>query len=249
MLLSRRGSGGVMRRGETPQGALVDLIKSDIKLVEGHMQRHGISARIVFASGIDYNDPTTGDWLREMAEVAKELNCRFVGHSCGGAGAPGMSAGEKAEQIKALAALIDGVATDMDDIYFGVDVHYHGIVESIDDCDIYLENLAAENAGLLLNMGHMTTNELPGWEVAINYPERTPIIAWKDHLAGTDRERPAQSFQLGTADTPFEKYVEAIKPQLTDRAHVISVEGIEEGKRKEVLAASHQYITDLWDRA
>jgi len=39
-----------------------------------------------------------------------------------------------------------------------------------------------------------------------------------------------------------------IKPQVSDRAHVISVEGIEESKRKETLAASYRYMKDLWDR-
>jgi len=51
-----------------------------------------------------------------MAEVARKLQCRFVGHNCGSAPAPGMSTDEKAEQIKALAALIDTVASEMEDI-------------------------------------------------------------------------------------------------------------------------------------
>lgn len=248
MLLARRGAGSILRRGETPPGALINLLESDLGIVSGLLQRNGISPRIVFASGINPAEPESADWLRQMAEVARRLQCRFVGHNCTAAPAPGMSTSEKAEQITALAALIDSVASDMEDIQFAVDVHYHGLVEMIPDCDFYLEHLRSPNAGLLLNMGHMTTNRQPGWELAEDYPDRTPIIAWKDHFAGTDRERPAQSFQLGTAETPFEKYVEVIKPQVSDRAHVISVEGIEESKRREVLAASHRYMTDLWDR-
>ncbi len=248
MLLSRRGAGGILRRGETPSGALIDLVGSDAGLVSGLLERHDIAPRVVFAAGIDPADDESGDWLRQMAQVARRLQCRFVGHSCGAATAPGMSTAEKADEIRALAALVDSVASEMEDIQFGVDIHYHGVVELIPDCEFYLEQLTSTNAGLLLNMGHMTTNEQPGWELADGYPDRTPIVGWKDHRAGTDRERPAESFQLGTGETPFEKYVQVIKPQVSDRAHVISVEGIEESKRKEVLAQSHRYMTDLWDR-
>jgi len=41
---------------------------------------------------------------------------------------------------------------------------------------------------------------------------------------------------------------EVIKPQTTDRAHVITFEDVPADKKKEALLASRLFIEDLWDR-
>jgi hypothetical protein len=57
MLLARRGAGGILRRGETPPGALINLLESDLGIVSGLLQRNGITPRIVFASGVNPAEP------------------------------------------------------------------------------------------------------------------------------------------------------------------------------------------------
>jgi len=252
MLLSGRDRGPVLRRGVTPDGAFVDLVASDLDVVAGQLQRAGLEPKVVFAAGIDTTTPEMAEvsakWLLAMSKAAMRLGSRYVGHNCGRAETSGMDVARKQDDIKRLAEVVDEVAGAMPMIHYGVDIHYHGTIESVADCEYYLEQLSCKNAGLLMNMGHLTTCQQPGWELVRNYPDRTPIIAWKDHFAGTDRPRPAASFQLGTADAPFEKYAQVIKPQTTDRAHVISIEGLPEAERVDALRASRLYIEDLWDR-
>ena len=252
MLLSVRNSGPVLQRGVTPNGALVDLTRSDLDVVAGALQKAGQQAKAVFAAGMD---PTSAEmmdesleFLREVAAAAVELGCHYVGHSCGRAAAPGMSVAEKQDEIKRMAEMVDEVASVTPTVRFAVDVHYHGTVESVADCEYYIGQLASRNAGIGINTGHLTTCGQPGWELAANFPDRTPIIGWKDHFAGTEGERPAASFQLGTAETPFEEYIEVIKPQTTDRAHVITFEDVPADKKKEALLASRLFIEDLWDQ-
>jgi len=252
MLLSVRNSGPVLQRGVTPNGALVDLTKSDLDVVAGALERAKLQPKVVFAAG---TDPTSSEmmdesveFLRKVTAAAVELGCRHVGHSCGRAKAPGMSVAEKQDEIKRMAEIADEVASVTPAVRFAVDVHYHGVVESVADCEYYIEQLGSRNAGIGINTGHLTTCGQPGWEVAANFPDRTPIIGWKDHFAGTEGERPAASFQLGTAETPFEKYIEVIKPQTTDRAHVITFEDVPADEKKQALLASRLFMEDLWDR-
>lgn len=251
MVMSRPG-GPVLRRGETPRGTMLDLSRSDLDVVAGQMQRTGITCDLLFASGVKISTEDeraeTRRWLLSMADAARHLGCRHVGHPCLSAKAPGMAVADKADDIKRLAELIDSVASQAPGVHFGVDVHYHAIVESVDDCAFYIEQLASTNAGILVNTGHLTTAGQPGWELCENYPHRTPIIGWKDHLTGPDLPKPAYSVQLGTGHTPLEKYIRVIKPQVTDRAHCLTVEGLPEDQRKPALCASRKYLEDLWDR-
>ncbi len=244
--------GPALRRGETPNGAFLNLATSDLDLVAGQSRRAGLDVEAVHAAGVDAGKheamDQSIDWLQAIAEAAAQLGCRYVGHSCGAASASGMSTADKHDEISRLAEIVDEVAATMPELHFAVDVHCHGVVETVADCEYYLEQLSSTNAGILLNTGHMTTCNQPGWELAQNYPDRTPIIGWKDHVPPSKAGRAFDSIQLGTGDTPFEKYIEVIKPQTTDRAHCIAFEHVPDDQRKATLRASREYIEDLWDR-
>ncbi len=244
--------GPTLSRGQTPNGAFLNLATSDLDLVAGQLRRAGLEIEVVHAAGVNASKPEAMDesieWLRAICEAGVQLDCRYVGHSCGGAAASGMSTADKQDDIKRLAEIVDTVASEAPDMYFAVDVHCRGIVETVADCEYYLEQLASSNAGILLNTGHLTTCKQPGWELAQNYPDRTPIIGWKDHLPPSEEGRAFDSVELGTGDTPFEKYIEVIKLQTTDRAHCIAFEHVPNDQRKEALRASREYLEDLWDR-
>ncbi len=252
MLLSRQGQGPVLTRGHTPDGCLLNLVESDLDLVEGQLMRAGVAPRIVFAAGMTPAETAAADddrtWLRSICRATEQLGCHHVGHSVGRAEQPGMDTDDKCEQIQCLASLVGDIAAEFPQLQFGADVHYQGTLESVEDCELYLQELTAQNAGILLNMGHLSTCAQPGWELAQKYPDRTPICAWKDHTDDPEGKRPFVSVQLGTGDTPLEKYVEAIKPQLSDRAHVIAVEGLPPDERAPALKKSREYLEDIWDR-
>lgn len=252
MLLTRRDRGPILTRGHLPDGCLVNLVESDVDIVEGQLMRAGIAPRVVFAAGIDVQQPPSmhdnRGWLRQICRAAEELGCHYIGHSVGRADRPGMDSSEKSNQIAALAGIIEDVASQFPAINFAADIHYQGVLETIADCELYLDELSTPNAGILVNTGHLTTCDQPGWELAEKYPERTPICAWKDHTEDPEGQRPFLSVQLGEGDTPLQEYVKVMKPQICDRAHVIGIESASPAQRRSVLQQSREYLEDLWDR-
>lgn len=249
MLLSRPG-GPVLTRGETPQACLLDLARSDLDLIEASARSVGLAIVGIYVGGVNPTDPAaladSTRSLRDICDVALRLGCCHIGHSGGRAEAPGMTVADKSEHIRRLAAIADAAASEFAQMRFGVDVHYHGVVESVADCEHYLERLSCDNAGILLNTGHMTTCGEPGWELAASHPDRTPIIGWKDHLVGPGLAKPVVSVQLGTGDAPLERYVATIKPQAVERLHLINAEDVPADRRTEALRASREHMEGLW---
>ncbi len=245
-------AGPVIRRGVTPAGALLNMVASDHERIGGAVLRAGLEPKIIYAAGVNVENDVMArksvEWLRGMAHVAVELDCHFLGHGCNRVAASGMSVVAKAEELRRLAEIVNEVAVEFPTVRFAVDAHYHAVVESIDDCDYYIEHLAVSNAGILVNTGHLTTCDQPGWELLEKYPERTPIIGWKDHVPG-DEEQVFRSIELGTGDTPLEKYVAAAKPQTVDRAHCITIEHAPVEERVAALRASREYMENLWESA
>lgn len=240
----------VLKRGEEPKACLLNLTESDWDLVQAEIAEAGLQTATIFDASIAPQEPedmaANIDRLRATCAVAAALGCRYVGHSAPGAG-PETALAQKQAPFQRLAEVVDTVAHENPQTQFAVDVHYGGLIASVADCEYYLQQLAASNAGVLLNTGHMTTCRQRGWELAQKYPDRTPIISWKDHTAGP----PKTSVQLGTGDTPFEKYVEVIKPQSAERVHTIGVEleQVPLAQRKAALRESRQYLEEVWDRA
>jgi len=252
MLLSRPG-GPVLGAGAVPEACLLDLARSDLSLVRAQADHAGVTIVGIYAAGVTATDPDrVGESiraLREVCQVARRLGCRHVAHPGGRAEAPAMQVADKRGQIQRLGRTVDVVARDHREMRFGVDVHYHGVIESLADCEYYLEQLASDNAGILLNTGHMTTCDQPGWELVVKHPERVPIIGWKDHLVGPDLEKSVVSVQLGTGATPLERYVQAVRAQSLERVHVINVEDAPPEDKQAALRASREYLERLWASA
>lgn len=252
MLMSRPG-GPVLREGQIPQACLIDLAASDLGLIRRLAEEADIEITSVFGSGVDVSDDAamerTVENLTGVAEIGRALGCGFMGHPCPRAEATGMSTAEKSDLIGRLLSCLDAVAAGAPEINFGVDVHYHGSIESVADCRYYVEQAAQDNVGILLNTGHMTTTGQPGWELLETIPERVFIMGWKDHLTGPDLEKPVVSVELGTGHTDFSKYVERLKADPTERLHLINVEDATIPEKEDALRASREYLQGLWESA
>ena len=55
-------------------------------------------------------------------------------------------------------------------LQIGVDIHYRAWVEGLDDCRLLLDSMPCPNAGIILNIGHMTTAQSYGWLLVDEYP-------------------------------------------------------------------------------
>ncbi len=245
MLMSIPGRPTV-KRGSIPDACLLDLVNSDLDRVKQIVTEAGLDIVGLYCGGID---PSSADGfqasvqnLADGARVAEELGCRHLGHGGGRSPSPGLATEAKLPLVQRLGNIVDAVATEYDDVLFAVDAHYHGVIESVADCDRYIDELEHDRAGILLNTGHMTTCNQPGWDVIEQRPNRVPVIGWKDHTPDPEGERPFLSVELGTGDTDLERYVEAARGQDADRIHVINVESATIADTPDALRASLEYM-------
>ena len=124
----------------------------------------------------------------------------------------------------------------------GVDIHHTAWVEGLDDCRLLLDSMPCENAGIILNIGHMTSAEGYGWLLVDEYPNRIPVVGWKDHSLAKDRPRPMWSIELGRGHSPFEFYIKAFKRNPGARVHLINCENVPDEERPAVLQRSREYL-------
>ncbi len=250
MLMSRPG-GEALRVDHIPARCLIDLAASDLDMIRYFADEADIEINSVFSSGVDVSDDAamaqTVENLVGVAEIGQKLGCRYMGHPCWGADAPGMATADKREVIDRMVTVMDAVAATAPEIKFGVDVHYRGSIESVSDCQYYVERAEHDNVGILLNTGHMTTSAQPGWELLDLIPERVFIMGWKDHLTGPELERAAVSVELGTGQTDFARYIEVLKSDGTERLNLINVEDATIPEKEDALRASREYLNGLWE--
>ncbi len=251
MLLSLRDRPG-LRHGDRPQCSLLDYSQADPTAIAEALEEAGLRLAVMFGAGPDLStdDAAAGaiEWLTRLADVAVALGCRFFGHGVGVAPEPGMPTEAKADQIRRLARVMDGLGEQYAGaLYFSGDVHWHGIVETVADCELLISELETPNTGPLLNIGHMTTLEQEGWTLLERYPERIRFIAWKDHSLAPDRPHPVTSVELGTADSPFDRYIPPAKAQAgIERVNTIAIETTPLAEKPAAMARSLDYLTRLW---
>lgn len=235
--------------GSIPDACLLDLANSDLDEVRRIVTNEGLQIIGLYCSGLDPSAAAAMEEsianLRSGAEVAAELGCRHLGHGGGRAPTHGLAVESKLPLMRRLAEIVDSVAADCNETLFAVDAHYHGVVESVADCERYIAELASPNAGILLNTGHMTTCGEAGWEVIERHPERVPVIGWKDHRPDAEGGRPFLSVKLGSGETDLARYVRAAQEQPADRVHVINVESVRMAEKPAALRESLQQMRSL----
>jgi sugar phosphate isomerase/epimerase len=251
MLTTREGE-PVRADGTCPK-PFPDVLRSDPQHVLRAMNNADLAIGAVHFSGkLDLESDEGAErallMLREYAERTLALGCRILTHpipSCGRAHAP---TEEKAPIIARLARCMNDTAEAFADqgLIVACDIHYRAWVEGVDDCRLLLDSMPCQNAGLVLNVGHLTTAQAYGWILVEEYPDRIPVVGWKDHSLARDRPRPVWSIELGTGHTPFELYVQRFKQHPRERLHLINCENAPDEERRGSLGRSLDYMRRLF---
>lgn len=157
---------------------------------------------------------------------------------------------EKQSSLIRLAALMDSLVDLSGDPRFAisVDIHKGALVETVEDAEFLISQTKRPGSGLLLNIGHLTTCGQPGWKLVEEHGDKVFAVGWKDHSLAPDRPNPVYSIELGTGESPFEKYIHAFKQiDASHVTHFVNVEHPPLGEEVPVLQRSYAYIRALWD--
>lgn len=253
LLLTSRGGETVRADGTCP-GAFPDVLRSDPEHVLKAMNNADLEIGALHFSGkIDVESDEGIEEaipaLREYAHYALSLGCKFLTHPVPGCGRMHVPSQEKAPEIKRLARMMNTIAEEFADhgLKLGCDIHQTGWVEGLDDCRLLLDSMPCKNAGILMNIGHLTTVQAYGWILVDEYPDRIPVVGWKDHSLAKDRPMPMWSIELGTGHSPFELYINRFKQNPVERVHLVNCENIPDEERVAVLGRSLKYLRRLWE--
>ena len=252
LLLTSRGAAPVNAEGRS-ESPFPNVLDSDPEHVRKAIRNAGLEIGALHFSGdidiaSDAGIESTTAALKEYAAYALALECEYLTHPVSSCGRSKVPTAEKAAEIKRLATCMNAVAeTFMDEgLRIGVDIHHTAWVEGLDDCRLLLDSMPCKNAGIILNIGHMTSAEGYGWLLVDEYPDRIPVVGWKDHSLAKDRPLPMWSIELGTGHSPFELYIKAFKRNPGDRVHLINCENVPDEERITVLQRSREYLTKFW---
>jgi sugar phosphate isomerase/epimerase len=253
LLLTSRDGDIVNSEGKS-KSAFPNILRSDPEHVRKALRNAGVEIGAVHFSGkIDIeSDPgvePTIEALKEYASYTLALGCKYLTHHVPTCGRSRVPTKEKEAHIKRLARCMNAVAEAFlnQGLRIGADIHYNAYVEGLEDCRLLLDSMSCPNAGIILNIGHMTTAESYGWLLIDEYSNRIPVVGWKDHSLAKSRPEPVWSIELGTGHSPFELYVKAFKRHPSDRVHLINCEDVPDEERVGALQRSLKYLTRLWD--
>ena len=253
LLLTSRVAEPVSAEG-TSESPFPNVLGSDPEHVRKAIRNTGLEIGALHFSGDINIDSDAGveptiTALKEYAAYALALECKYLTHPVPSCGRSRVATVEKVTEIKRLATCMNAVAESFMDkgLRIGVDIHHTAWVEGLDDSRLLLDSMPCENAGIILNIGHMTSAEGYGWLLVDEYPNRIPVVGWKDHSLAKDRPRPMWSIELGTGHSPFELYIKAFKRNAGDRVHLINCENVPDEERIVVLQRSREYLTKLWE--
>jgi sugar phosphate isomerase/epimerase len=252
LLLTTRDGEPVRPEGTCPK-PFPDVLRSDPAHVLKAMGNAGLKIGAVHFSGRIEVESDEGvaksiAALREYAQRTLALGCKFLTHHVPTCGRLRMPTAEKTPQIKRFARIMNTVAEEYagQGLKVACDIHQTAWVEGLDDCRMLLDSMPCRSAGLLMNIGHLTTAEAYGWLLVDEYPDRIPVVGWKDHSLAKDRPRPMWSIELGTGHSPFELYVRRFKKHPADRIHLINCENVPDEERIAALGRSIVYMRNLW---
>lgn len=236
-----------------PQGAMIDLEASDRALVRQAVCDAGLGVACLYQGltkvATDEECEETVRGLLRLAEMAGDLGTDILLPNAGAAPAPRMPSHEKNELICRLAAAFTRVLeATPPTLKIAPDVHYQGIIETVADCRRLFELIPDTRAGIALNIGHMTTLGEEGWTLLRDCPERVHVVAWKDHLLTppAGHTHAVYSVELGTGDSPFERYARLIAEDGGPHAHLITFEHVPLAEKVPALGRSLEYMRRLW---
>jgi sugar phosphate isomerase/epimerase len=247
VMLLTAPNGSAVRPGVPAENQFPNLLESDPDTLVRVLRAHGLGLGSVRpAVEIDvHSDETANASLERAAPYAAFTRRAGCDALC--LPPPARQGGpvEHDAAVQRLARLMDQLATTYA-ITVSVDVHTGSVTETLDDCRTLIANLEVPGSGVLLNLGHLTTGGQPGWEMIEQYPERIPVIGWKDHSLAPDRPYPVYSVEFGTGATPLARYIAACKVTGIATRHFVNVMHAPEGEEVAVLARSLRYLKTLW---
>lgn len=236
-----------------PQGAMIDLETSDLSLVRQVVHDAGLEVSCLYQGltkvATDKECEETVAGMLRLADMAGELGTDILLPNAGVAPAPQMPSEAKGDLIGRLAKVFTRVLEGTPPtIRIAPDIHYQGILETVADCRRLFELVPDTRAGITLNIGHMTTLREEGWTLLQDHPERVHVVAWKDHLLAPPEDHPhaVYSVELGTGDSPFDKYARLIAEDGGHHAHLITFEHVPLAEKAPALGRSLQYMRELW---
>ncbi|MBI3944487.1 MAG: sugar phosphate isomerase/epimerase [Armatimonadetes bacterium] len=248
------GKGETVRPDGTCPTLYPDVLRSDPEHVLKAMDNAGLKMDALYHPlSLDVESDEGVDrsiaGLKETAEYALALGCKCLSHAMPRAPRTRMPTEEKAPQIRRFARLMNTVAEAYagSGLRLAYDIHAPCWVNGLDDCRLLLDSMPCENACLLLNVGQLATAEAYGWLLVEEYPNRIPIVGWKDHSLAKDRPRESWSIELGTGHTPLALYVQRLKRNPADRVHLVNCENVPDEERVGVLTRSLKHLNTLWE--
>lgn len=253
-LINSPGNSPVSRDGTCP-ALFPDLGRSDPQHVQKALAASGLPLGSVYVGGVDISSEAAARsatrYLIEAGAMTLALGCKVMTHAVGSCGRTRVPTADKEVEIKRLAECMSAAAEAHagQGLRIGADVHYRGWVEGLDDCRLLLNSVTTPHAGLVLNIGHLTTAEAYGWLLVGEYPDQIHCVGWKDHSLAPDRPQPMYSIELGKGHSPFELYVRELLAHSAERAHTINCEHVPDAERPAVLARSLAYLRRLFETA
>lgn len=253
MLMHLPGGPVLTAASPDPQGAMLDLAWSDLELVRRAVEDAGLQVTCVYQALMKVGDEmemaATAEALVALARMAQALGAHILLPNAGSTAQARTPLADKGELVARVALVMsEALAQCPPSARMAPDVHYQGIIETVADCEELFRQAPDPRVGITLNIGHMTTLKQEGWRLLEEHPERVHVVAWKDHLLQPPPEatHPVYSVQLGTGDSPFAKYARRIPADGGPHLHLITFEHVPLERKKPALAASLQYMRDLW---
>ncbi len=250
MLMNVPGRPSVTSDG--PGCALVDLEASDPAVVRQAVRDAGLEIVCVYQGFTNVADDeaarASAATLKNLMALAQRLGASLVIPNAGAAPAPQMPVDEKEQLLQRVARMVMTALEDAPpDMRVAFDIHYGAVIEGVADCERLFELAADPRAGITLNIGHMTTLRQEGWTLIEDHLDRIPLIAWKDHLLKPPPEatHPVYSVELGTGDSLFARYAQALRGNEDAVEHLITFEHVPLAEKKEALRRSLGYLRGL----
>lgn len=183
---------------------------------------------------------------KQYRDVAWSIGCHTLTVCAGWTDEPRTPFAKKQEKLALFAEILNAVADETPGkiCKIAVDIHYRGVLETVADAE-FLYSLTRPNAGLCLNIGHMTTLGEKGWQLLEKYPERIHVMAWKDHLHGDNLPKAVFSTELGRGATPFDEYIRAYRAVESrfNGSHIVTFEDVPVEDKQPALARSLDFLT------
>lgn len=253
MLMHLPGQPALTAETPDPAAAMLDLQQSDLALVRQAVEEVGLRVACVYQGLMKVGDTgemaeTTGG-LSALGRMGRPLGTNLVLPNAGVAPQPRMPLAEKEDLLERVAqVMMTALQYAPPGTKFAPDIHYGGIIETVEDARWLFQRVAEPRIGITLNIGHMTTMHQEGWRLLEEAPERIHVVAWKDHLLQPPPEatHPIYSVELGTGDSPFAEYAKRLPADGGDRLHLITFEHVPLEQKKAALGRSLQYMQRLW---